>query len=64
MDINDLRSLMTVVSLLTFLGIVWWAFGVKGNKERFEQAANLPFADEEADRVECGLPRNEQRNAS
>jgi len=64
MDINDLRSIMTVVSLLTFLGIVWWAFGVKGNKQRFEEAANLPFADEEAERLERGLPRNEQRNAS
>lgn len=64
MDINDLRSIMTVVSLLTFLGIVWWAFGVKGNKERFEAAANLPFSDDEADRVELGLSRNEQRKAS
>jgi cytochrome c oxidase cbb3-type subunit 4 len=64
MDINELRSVMTVVSLLTFLGIVWWAFGIKGNKQRFEEAANLPFADEEAERIELGLPRNEQRNAS
>jgi cytochrome c oxidase cbb3-type subunit 4 len=64
MDINDLRSIMTVVSFLTFLGIVWWAFGVKGNKKRFDEAANLPFTDEEADRFELGLPRNEQRKAS
>jgi cytochrome c oxidase cbb3-type subunit 4 len=64
MDINELRSIVTVVSLLTFLGIVWWAFGLKGNKARFDEAANLPFADEEADRVELGLPRNEQRKAS
>ena len=47
MDINDLRSIMTVLSLLTFLGIVWWAYGMKGNKKRFEEAANLPFADED-----------------
>ena len=61
MDINDLRSVMTVVSLLTFLGIVWWAYGVKGNKQRFEEAAQLPFADEQTDRVELGLSRNAQR---
>ena len=61
MDINDLRSVMTVVSLLTFLGIVWWAYGVKGNKQRFEEAAQLPFADEQTDRAELGLSRNEQR---
>lgn len=61
MDINDLRSVMTVVSLLTFLGIVWWAYGIKGNKQRFDEAAQLPFADERTDRAELGLSRNEQR---
>ena len=61
MDINDLRSAMTVVSLLSFLGIVWWAYGLKGNKQRFDEAANLPFSDEAADRAELGLSRNEQR---
>ena len=43
MDINDLRSIMTVVSFAVFLGIVWWAYG-KGSKHRFDDAANLPFA--------------------
>jgi cytochrome c oxidase cbb3-type subunit 4 len=64
MDINEMRSIVTVVSLLTFLGIVWWAYGVKANKQRFEEAANLPFADEGADRAELGLSRNEQRKTS
>jgi len=65
MDINDLRSIMTVISLLTFLGIVWWAYGMKGNKKRFDEAANLPFADEGADRAELGLSSfNEQRKTS
>ena len=65
MDINDLRSIVTVVSLLTFLAIVWWAYGVKSNKQRFEEAANLPFADVEADRLELGLSsREEQRKTS
>jgi len=35
---------MTVISFLTFLGIVWWA--QRGN---WEEAAKLPFADEEKD---------------
>jgi len=56
MDINDLRAVVTVVSLLTFLAVVTWAYGLKSNKKRFEEAANLPFADEEADRAELGLP--------
>ena len=65
MDINDLRPLVTPIFLLTFLGIVWWAYGLKGNKKRFEEAANLPFADEEADRVELGLSSgNEKRKIS
>lgn len=65
MDINDLRSIVTVLSLLSFLGIVWWAYGVKSNKQRFEEAANLPFADEETDRAELGLSlRREQRKTS
>ena len=60
-DINDLRSVVTVVSLLTFLGIVWWAYGLKSSKKRFEEAANLPFADEEAERTEKGLARREEK---
>ena len=45
MDINDLRSIMTVISLLTFLGIVAWAWS-RRNKDRFDEAARLPFEDE------------------
>ncbi|HZX29858.1 MAG TPA: cbb3-type cytochrome c oxidase subunit 3 [Rhodocyclaceae bacterium] len=44
MDINDLRSITTVISMLTFVGIVWWAYA-RGNKSRFDEAANLPFAE-------------------
>ncbi|MDA0191202.1 MAG: cbb3-type cytochrome c oxidase subunit 3 [Proteobacteria bacterium] len=64
MDINDLRSIVTVVSLLTFLGIVWWAYGMKANRKRFDEAANLPFADEEADRQETGRSGKAKGNAS
>ncbi|MGE0099742.1 MAG: cbb3-type cytochrome oxidase subunit 3 [Hydrogenophaga sp.] len=45
MDINDLRSIMTVISLLTFLGIVAWAWS-RRNQDRFDEAARLPFEDE------------------
>ena len=48
MDINDLRSIGTVGSLLTFLGIVWWAYS-RNNKQRFDEAANLPFAEHDED---------------
>jgi cytochrome c oxidase cbb3-type subunit IV len=42
LDINTLRSLATVVSFITFLGIVGWAYS-RRNSARFDEAANLPF---------------------
>lgn len=45
MDVNDLRSAVTVVSLLTFVGIVVWAWS-KRNRAAFDEAAQLPFHDE------------------
>jgi cytochrome c oxidase cbb3-type subunit IV len=45
MDINTLRSLVTVVSLLVFLGIVVWAVSAR-NKKIFDQAAQLPLLEE------------------
>lgn len=57
MDINDLRSLTTLVSFLTFLGIVWWAYR-KGSKASYDEAANLPFAEgDDADVVNTPRPR-------
>ncbi|TMU77229.1 MULTISPECIES: cbb3-type cytochrome oxidase subunit 3 [Hydrogenophaga] len=45
MDINTLRSVVTVISLLAFVGIVAWAWS-RRNRERFDEAARLPFQDE------------------
>ena len=44
MDINDFRSWHTVVMLVIFLGILFWAYS-KGRKKGFDEAANLPFED-------------------
>ncbi len=44
MDLNDFRSLVTVVSLLLFAGIVRWAWA-RRNQSRFDEAANLPFVE-------------------
>jgi cytochrome c oxidase cbb3-type subunit IV len=46
MDINVLRSIITVLSLLAFIGIVVWAYS-KNRRQQFEEAANLPFADDD-----------------
>ena len=45
MDINDIRAWHTVVLLISFIGIVIWAYS-KRRKTDFDEAANLPFADE------------------
>nr|WP_291024512.1 cbb3-type cytochrome c oxidase subunit 3 [Hydrogenophaga sp.] len=45
MDINTLRSAVTVISLLVFLGTVAWAWS-RRNRERFDEAARLPFQDD------------------
>ena len=49
MDINLLRSLVTVASLAAFLGIVWWAYA-PSRKGRFERDALLPFAERDEER--------------
>lgn len=46
MDINELRSLVTVAGFLSFLSIWSWAFSAQ-RREAFEEAANLPFTDPE-----------------
>jgi cytochrome c oxidase cbb3-type subunit 4 len=42
LDINTLRSMATVVSFVTFIGIIVWAYS-RRNAADFEEAANLPF---------------------
>jgi cytochrome c oxidase cbb3-type subunit 4 len=42
LDINTLRSFVTVLSFAVFIGIMVWAYSRK-NAADFEAAANLPF---------------------
>jgi cytochrome c oxidase cbb3-type subunit 4 len=46
MELNDIRAWHTVILLILFLGIVFWAYS-KRRKKDFDEAANLPFADED-----------------
>ena len=45
MDINTWRGISTILVAIAFIAICWWAFSPK-RKKKFEDAANLPFADE------------------
>jgi len=46
MDVNILRSIVTVVTFIIFLRIVAWAWSSR-NAESFEEAAQLPFKQDE-----------------
>ncbi|MEN9995989.1 MAG: hypothetical protein RL462_765 [Pseudomonadota bacterium] len=46
MDVNTLRSAVTVVTFLLFLGIVGWALSKRRSAD-FEEAANLPFGQDD-----------------
>ncbi|MGV3655644.1 MAG: cbb3-type cytochrome oxidase subunit 3 [Noviherbaspirillum sp.] len=46
--LTDARGIVTVVSLLTFLGIIFWAYSGR-RAAAFDEAARLPFADEGMD---------------
>jgi cytochrome c oxidase cbb3-type subunit 4 len=41
-DVNTLRAMATVLSFITFIGIVAWAYS-RRNAADFEEAARLPF---------------------
>ncbi len=45
MDINTLRSVVTVLAFVSFVGIVIWAYSGRARRG-FEEAAQLPFAED------------------
>ena len=45
MELTTLRSLITLISFLVFIGIVVWAWSGR-NRERFDEAARLPSSDD------------------
>lgn len=50
MDIHDLRGISTGVLLVTFIALIVWAYSRK-QKKGFDEAANLPFADEDINKA-------------
>ncbi len=46
MSFGLIHGLLTALLMILFGGIVWWAFSSR-QKKRFDEAANLPFADED-----------------
>lgn len=46
MDINDLRSIATVLLFVAFVAIVVWAYSGK-RKQAFDEAASLAVGDDD-----------------
>jgi cytochrome c oxidase cbb3-type subunit IV len=44
MDVNTVRGLLTLAFLIAFIAIVCYAWSGR-NRQRFDDAANLPFDD-------------------
>ncbi len=45
MDITTMRILATLLSFSVFIGIAVWAYA-RRNKDRFDEAAALPFQND------------------
>lgn len=60
--LNNLRGLSTVFVMIAFAGVCWWAYAPR-RKKRFEEDANLPFADEEAIQ-DCGHTTHNSLNTT
>ena len=61
MDINDLRTVITVLGLLCFLGICIWAYS-KHAKAGFDEAAQLPFTEDDAPAGKADGPGKEGKS--
>ena len=46
MDITTVRIVVTLASLACFLGIWYWAYTAR-NRAQFDEAAQLPFANDD-----------------
>jgi cytochrome c oxidase cbb3-type subunit 4 len=47
---DSASSVMTVISFITFIGIIAWTCA-RRNRDGYAKAAQLPFADEENEHV-------------
>lgn len=52
-DLNTWRSVVTVLSMVTFLGLVTWTYSRK-NTRVFDEAAALPFQEEAVNQTRTG----------
>jgi cytochrome c oxidase cbb3-type subunit 4 len=46
MDYGTLQGILTIIVMVTFVGIFAWAYSSR-RKKQFDEAANLVFSDDE-----------------
>lgn len=49
MDLIDFRGVTTLLVMIAFISVCIWAYSSK-RKSRFDEAAMLPFSDEEPEK--------------
>lgn len=56
MDVNDMRIAVMLLALVLFIGIWVWAWSSR-RREAFDEAARLPFLDDERAKRDNGEKR-------
>lgn len=65
MDHGTMQGIATILAMAAFLGVCWWAYSSHKKKD-FDEAAQLPFVDDELPSVDDKSPADgdSQRQAS
>ena len=58
LDINDARTVLTVMGLVCFIAISLWAFSGRARKG-FDEAALLPFSEDDLQALNAGRQTKE-----
>ena len=60
MDINELRGIHTLLVMVAFFGIVWWAYSAHRKKAN-DEAAHLPFDDDDVEKRTLEQEKTEKK---
>ncbi len=60
MDMNELRGIQTILVMIAFLGIVWWAYSAHRRKAN-DEAAHLPFDDDDVEKRTLEQEKTEKK---
>ncbi len=60
MDMNELRGIQTLLVMIAFFGIVWWAYSAHRRKAN-DEAAHLPFDDDDVEKRTLEQEKTEKK---